>query len=72
MSKDEYLQNELECEESIMNDKQRFGRVRTNLMKHLRSKYGEKTANKALARINKRASKGSLRSAVHLKELAID
>lgn len=72
MSKDESLQSELECEEAIMNDKQRFGRVRTNLMKHLRLKYGEKTANKALSRINKRASKGSMRSDVHLKELSVD
>jgi hypothetical protein len=72
LSKEEYLQNELECEEVIMNDKQRFGRVRTNVMKHLRLKYSEKTANRSLSRINKRASKGSLRSDVHLKELSMD
>ena len=52
---------ELECEDEIMQDKQRFGRVRTNLMKHLRSKYGDVVANRALSRINKRASTGSLR-----------
>lgn len=72
MSKEEHLQKELECEETIMNEKQRFGRVRTNVMKHLRLKYGEKTANKALSRINKRASMGSMRSEVHLKEISID
>ena len=31
---------ELESEEAIMNDKERFGRVRTILMKQLRAKYG--------------------------------
>lgn len=72
MSKEEALQNELECEETIMKDKQRFGRVRTNIMKHLRAKYGDKTANRVLSRINKRASSGSLRSEMHLKEISID
>lgn len=72
MSKEESSHNELECEEIIMKDKQRFGRVRTNVMKHLRIKYGEKTANRALSRINKRASNGSLRSEFHLKEIPID
>ena len=51
---------ELECEDAIMQDKQRFGRVRTSLMKHLRTKYGDMNANRALSRINKRASQGSL------------
>ena len=51
---------ELECEDAIMQDKQRFGRVRTSLMKHLRAKYGDMNANRALSRINKRASQGSL------------
>ncbi|QMU55533.1 MAG: hypothetical protein GKS07_06750 [Nitrosopumilus sp.] len=45
---------ELECEDAIINDKQRFGRVRTNMMKVLRSKHGEDVANRALNRINKR------------------
>ncbi len=52
--------SDLDCEEAIMEDKQRFGRVRTSLMKHLRDEYGTSTANRALARINKRVSKGSL------------
>ncbi|MFB5645323.1 MAG: hypothetical protein ACE5R3_01850 [Nitrosopumilaceae archaeon] len=43
-----------------MQDKQRFGRVRTSLMKHLREKYGDPVANRALSRINKRVSEGSL------------
>ncbi len=50
----------LECEDAIMQDKQRFGRARTSLMKHLRAKYGDAIANRALSRINKRASQGSL------------
>ena len=50
---------ELACEDAIISDKQRFGRVRTSMMKHLRSQYGEDIANRVLARINKRASKGS-------------
>ncbi len=51
---------ELECEDAIMEDKQRFGRVRTTLMKHLRAKHGNIIANRALSRINKRVSEGSL------------
>jgi len=58
---EETLQNgELESEEAIMNDKERFGRVRTSLMKQLRKKYGDDIANRALYRINKRISEGSL------------
>ncbi len=52
---------ELECEEAIMQDKQSYGRVRTNLMKHLRSKHGDAIANRTLSRINKRISINSLR-----------
>ncbi len=51
---------DLECEDAIMQDKQRFGRVRTSLMRHLREKYGDVIANRALSRINKRVSEGSL------------
>ncbi len=51
----------------IMNEKERFGRVRTSMMKHLRSKYGDDVANRALSRINKRVSQGSLRVNDHLK-----
>lgn len=63
---------ELECEEAIMRDKQRFGRVRTSLMRYLRSEYGKNTADRVLARINKRASNGSLRMKDHLKEFSAD
>jgi len=57
---------DLESEDAIMNDKERFGRVRTILMKQLRTKYGEDIANRALYRINKRISEDSLRIKVNL------
>lgn len=60
---------DLESEEAIMNDKERFGRVRTILMKQLRAKYGEDIANRALYRINKRISEGSLRVKVNLSTI---
>jgi hypothetical protein len=53
---------DLECEEAIMSDKTRFGRVRTSLMKHLRTKYGKEIANRALWRVNRRRSEGYLNS----------
>ncbi len=49
---------DLVCEEAIMRDKNRFGRVRKSMMIYLRSKYGEDTANRALWRVNRRHSKG--------------
>jgi len=58
---------ELECEEAIMKDKERFGRARTSLMRNLREKYGKETADKSLARINKRISEDSLRIKYHLR-----
>ena len=51
--------DELACEDAIILDKQRFGRVRTSMMKHLRLEHGEEMANRVLSRINKRASNGS-------------
>jgi len=51
--------DELTCEDAIILDKQRFGRVRTSMMKHLRTEHGEEIANRVLSRINKRASNGS-------------
>ncbi len=57
---------ELESEDAIMNDKERFGRVRTILMKQLRTKYGDDIANRALYRINKRISEDSLRVKLNL------
>ncbi len=44
----------LECEEVIIDDKEEFGRVRTNMMKVLRAKHGDDVANRALSRVNKR------------------
>jgi len=55
----EKISSELACEDAIILDKQRFGRVRTSMMKHLRSEYSEEIANRVLSRINKRASNGS-------------
>jgi len=42
------------CEEAIIKDKERFGRVRSSMMEYLRAKYGYDIANRALNRINKR------------------
>ena len=57
---DSEASSELACEDAIISDKQRFGRVRNSMMKHLRSEHGEKIANRVLSRINKRASNGSI------------
>ena len=59
---------ELECEDVIMIEKERFGRVRTSMMKTLRKKYGRETADRVLSRINKRLSEGSLRIKYHLQQ----
>jgi len=45
---------ELECEEAIIKDKKRYGRVRNSVMKVLRAKNGNYVANRALSRVNKR------------------
>ena len=45
---------ELECEEAIMKDKERFGRVRKSMMNVLRAKHTDEIANRALSRVNKR------------------
>jgi len=42
------------CEEAIIKDKERFGRVRSSMMEFLRSKYGYEIADRALNRVNKR------------------
>ena len=44
----------LECEEAIIKDKERFGRVRTSMMEYLRAKHGRNSADRALSRVNKR------------------
>jgi len=40
-------EEELDCVEVIMNEKERFGRVRNSMMKTLRKKYGRETADRA-------------------------
>jgi hypothetical protein len=52
-------QADLECEEAIIKDKQRFGRTRTHLMRHLRAKYGSRIADRAMWRVNKRSIQGT-------------
>jgi len=42
------------CEEAIIRDKERFGRVRASMMEYLRAKYSDEVANRALNRVNKR------------------
>ena len=50
----------LECEEAVLKDKERFGRVRSSLMEYLRAKHGYDTANRSLSRVNKRLQKNYL------------
>lgn len=50
-------QADLECEEAIIKDKERFGRVSTIRMRYLREKYGHNIANRALGRVQKRQRK---------------
>ena len=52
----------LRCEEAIMKDKERFGRVRMIMMKSLIVEYGEDVARRAQGRVNKRMQKGHLHS----------
>ncbi len=54
------IDGNLECEEQIIDDIERFGRVRTSLMKSLRKEFGDKTANRALWRVSKRKTNGYL------------
>ncbi len=49
---------ELECEEAIINEKTRFGRVRKTFMECMREQYGREIADRTLWRINRRKSKG--------------
>jgi len=51
---------ELECEEAIIQDKERFGRARKSMMNVLRAQHGNEIANRTLNRINKRMQKGHL------------
>ena len=49
---------DLECEEAIISEKERFGRARKTLMSYLRVKYGNDVANRALWRVNRRRTEG--------------
>jgi len=51
---------ELECEEAIIAEKNRFGRVRKTFMNYMRAEYGY-VADRVLSRINKRRSEGYLK-----------
>ncbi len=65
------LHIELECEEKIISEKHRFGRVRSKMMSKLRVEYGTEVANRSLARINKRISIGSKMTKSHSEESII-
>ena len=54
------IDGNLECEEQIIEDIERFGRVRTSLMRNLRQKFGNDTANRAMWRVRKRKTNGYL------------
>jgi len=54
------IDGNLECEEQIIDDIERFGRVRTSLMKYLRQNFGNDTANRAMWRVRKRKTNGYL------------
>ncbi|MEM3007527.1 MAG: hypothetical protein QXW37_06405 [Candidatus Nitrosotenuis sp.] len=45
------------CEEAIIAEKARFGRVRKTFMEYLREEYGRHIADRALWRVNGRRSK---------------
>lgn len=51
------IKRELECEEAIIAEKNRFTRVRKTFMDYMRTEYGD-IADRVLSRINKRMSKG--------------
>ena len=53
---------DLRCEDAIISDKEKFGRVRKSMMKYLRTRYGEDVANRALWRVNRRRSEGHFRN----------
>jgi len=50
------------CEEAIIKDKERFGRVRSSMMEYLRAKHSDDVANRALSRVNKRLQEHYLNS----------
>ena len=48
------IKGELDCEETITEEKQLYGRVRTTTMKYLRVKHSTDVADRAMRRVNKR------------------
>ena len=58
VAKTQSIAGDLECENAIIEDKARFGRTRTALMRYLRSKYGDQVANRAMWRVNHRFELG--------------
>jgi len=59
---------DLECEETIIEDKERFGRVRSSMMEYLRAKHGSDIANRALSRVNKRLQENYFGSRNKIKQ----
>jgi len=59
---------DLECEEAVLKDKERFGRVRSSLMEYLRAKHGYDTANRSLSRVNKRLQQNYFGSRNKIKQ----
>ncbi|MCH7560544.1 MAG: hypothetical protein IIC67_04100 [Thaumarchaeota archaeon] len=51
-------QGDINCEEAIISDRERFGRVRNSMMQGLRERYGKKIADRALWRVNARKNRG--------------
>ncbi|TLX83606.1 MAG: hypothetical protein E6L00_00495 [Thaumarchaeota archaeon] len=58
----EEIDGDLRCEDAIMNDKEKFGRVRKSMMKYLKAKYGDDVAKRALWRVNRRRTEGYFKS----------
>ena len=56
----EEIDGDLRCEEAIMSDKEKYGRVRKSQMKYLKARYGDDVAKRAQWRVNRRRSEGNL------------
>lgn len=54
------IQLELDCEQALIEEKQRFGRVRSTMMRYLRTKYGQELTDRIQWRVNKRQNKNKL------------
>ena len=55
---------ELECEEAIIAEKNRFTRIRKHFMAYMRAEYGEEIADRTLWRVNRRRSRGYLNNQI--------